>query len=226
MDLGNNVHLVKGWPWAGNIYIINENLLTLIDTSMYRFKLNKLEKTLKEIGRKIEDIELILHTHGHIDHIGNTFRIKEKSHAITYGHKMDEDHFNQLHKYKGVKNFTGFLENFGSAVFSILPPVIDKYLFGDEYFDLLGGLRVIHAPGHTSGSVCYYSEKYGILFSGDALQQKKGRIIRAHRFIYSEDAEREEKSVKKLLELDFDKLFSGHHHIIFKDASNKLRKNY
>ena len=46
----------------------------------------------------------------------------------------------------------------------------------DEYFKpgtvlCLGGfeIRTVSVPGHTIGSVCYYFEKEGILFSGDTL---------------------------------------------------------
>lgn len=226
MELGNNIHLVKGFPWAGNIYIIDEKPMgvTLIDTGM-PYKLNSLERELGKINKRIEDITLILHTHGHIDHTGNTAKIKERSNAVAYGHKLDESHFDQAHKYNGVKNITGFLEGVGTAVMNISAPVLDYYLYGNENFNLLGILKVIHTPGHTKGSVCFYSEKYGILFSGDALQQRNGKIVRTPRKIYSEDEEQEEQSVKKLLELDFDRLYSGHHQILEKDAARILKKN-
>lgn len=222
MDLGNNIHLVKGSWWASNIYIINENPLTLVDTGM-PYSLKQLEKTLHEGGKTIRSVELILHTHGHIDHIGSTNLVKEKSSALSCGHKLDETHFDKAHKYYGTNIITGLLSNVAGVILNMQPLFIDRYIFENETFDILGGLKVIHTPGHTFGSVCFYSEKYGILFSGDALQQRNGRIIKPKR-AYSENPEQEEDSVQKLLELDFDKLFSGHHELIFSDAAKKLKK--
>lgn len=58
---------------------------------------------------------------------------------------------------------------------------------------------------------------------GDFYQKDLFKIIRATRKIYSEDEVQEERSIKELLWLDFDRLYSGHHQIIQKDASKILR---
>ncbi len=224
MEVSEKVYLVKGWPWASNVYIIDENPLTLIDTSL-SYKLNGLERALAEIGKGINDVGLILHTHGHVDHTGNTTFIKENSNAIVYGHKLDEIYFDGANKYNGLRKVCGALEGFASFILSFSPPLIDKYLFGGEMFDLLNGLEVIHTPGHTPGSVCYYSKKRGILFSGDTLQHRNGNVVRVHRSIYSENSKVEEESVEMLLQLCFDKLLSGHHELILSNASEKLKNS-
>lgn len=57
----------------------------------------------------------------------------------------------------------------------------EKALFDDLYFETTDvrngetlelepfGFKVISTPGHTPGSVCYYDENHGVLFSGDTL---------------------------------------------------------
>ena len=77
-------------------------------------------------------------------------------------------------------------------------PKVDRWVkngdlikFGEEI------LKVIEAPGHTPGSVCLYSEKHGVLFSGDVLFKNGiGRVD----FSYS-DPEAMRKSLVGLSEL-------------------------
>jgi glyoxylase-like metal-dependent hydrolase (beta-lactamase superfamily II) len=41
----------------------------------------------------------------------------------------------------------------------------------------LGGLEVIHTPGHTPGSVCYFSRQWGVLLVGDALIHRRHGLV-------------------------------------------------
>ena len=45
-----------------------------------------------------------------------------------------------------------------------------------DVLPMLGGLRVIHTPGHTPGSVCLYGVRDRVLFVGDTLQRRFGRV--------------------------------------------------
>src|SRR4029453_17565679 len=62
---------------------------------------------------------------------------------------------------------------------------------------LLGGLRVVHTPGHTPGSVCLYAERLRLLFTGDVLQVIRGRLTYASWF-FSHDHAGARASVERL----------------------------
>ena len=49
---------------------------------------------------------------------------------------------------------------------------VDRFLKDNDIIDMGAGceLRVIHLPGHTAGSLGFYWEREGMLFSGDSLQ--------------------------------------------------------
>ena len=48
---------------------------------------------------------------------------------------------------------------------------------GETYRAAGYAFRLIHTPGHTGGSCCYYEETEGVLFSGDTLFEASfGRI--------------------------------------------------
>jgi glyoxylase-like metal-dependent hydrolase (beta-lactamase superfamily II) len=89
-----------------------------------------------------------------------------------------------------------------------LPATTD---LGDgQILPVLGGLRVVHTPGHTPGSVCLYAERDGLLFSGDALwRDARGSLHRPNRH-WSEDLGSARRSVGVLARLDVGTILFGH----------------
>ncbi len=72
-----------------------------------------------------------------------------------------------------------------------------------------GGVRVIHTPGHTDGSVCFLHEPTRTLFSGDTIFSDGKRISRSVPFPgYDGPAYRE--SLKRLANMDFSAVCGGH----------------
>ncbi|MEK7482754.1 MAG: MBL fold metallo-hydrolase [Planctomycetota bacterium] len=122
------------------------------------------EKILEIIHHYELKVTHLLHTHAHLDHIGATRILKEKTGALIYLHSGDEKLYFLL-KTQG--------RLFGAEMEDPLP--IDHFLedgqqitFGNE------NTLTIHTPGHTAGSCCFRatSEKKEILFSGDTLFKK------------------------------------------------------
>lgn len=115
-----------------------------------------------EILNRLEDEELIpvavLLTHGHFDHImGLPSLLSECPLPVIASEKeaallLDPD-LNMTRNYRRTQ--------------SVRP---DRLVRDGEILEFPGfSLRVIETPGHTEGSVCYYSEEDGILISGDTL---------------------------------------------------------
>ena len=78
-----------------------------------------------------------------------------------------------------------------------------------DVLPVLGGLEVIHTPGHTPGSVCLWAPRDGLLFTGDLLQRRFGRIICASS-IFSDDVRAARRSVQRLADLDVKTIIFGH----------------
>lgn len=103
----------------------------------------------------------LLCTHGHIDHnfgngiIAETFGLNPEVHVV------DEMLMRNLKPQ--AKAFIGL--DYGESI-----PEIGK-LFDETYRITFGShvLTVIHTPGHTPGSVMFYCEEEGVVFSGDTL---------------------------------------------------------
>lgn len=113
-------------------------------------------------------VKLLLNTHLHLDHIfGNSFMLKEygvKSNA----HKEDEF---------WLENAPQQSRMFGFNYDEKTAP-LEKYLYEGDIVGIKDiELKAIHVPGHSPGSLVYYCEKEGCMFSGDVLFQ--GSIGRA-----------------------------------------------
>lgn len=116
----------------------------------------------EKIVQKIEEMQAkpvgILLTHGHYDHILAVEDIKEK-----YGLKVYACSKEQEMLREPSMNMSGY----GGRATSIKPDVLLNDL---EVFTAAGfSVQMIHTPGHTPGSCCYYLKDEGVLFSGDTL---------------------------------------------------------
>jgi glyoxylase-like metal-dependent hydrolase (beta-lactamase superfamily II) len=97
-----------------------------------------------------------------------------------------------------------------------------------EKLDVLGGLQVIHTPGHTPGSMSLYQEERGILFCGDLIFNGhpftgRGGLRYAPR-AFSVDPEEVERSVQKLSGLQVRVLCVGHGEPIVREANVKMEE--
>ena len=116
-------------------------------------------KLFSFIGKEGIDIQAILLTHAHFDHIYGVAACIRKYGVKVYMSPQD----------KIVK------ENMRSVALESRVPVPDT---GWDTVDIYDGseirfgetvFKVITTPGHSPGSVCYYCESSGDLFSGDTL---------------------------------------------------------
>ena len=113
---------------------------------------------LKDLEEKKWKLKGILLTHGHFDHVAGVGDLKEKIDVPVYLHKKDLDIYRRAPD--SMLKWIGFrIHN--------LPPV-DFYLEeGQEIYIGEKALVVMHTPGHTPGSVCFYAG--GCIFTGDLI---------------------------------------------------------
>jgi len=102
---------------------------------------------------------LLLNTHCHLDHIfGNKF-VYDKYKLSPYSNELEEPN---------RKNAVNHALLFGLSMDPPPEPAgfisdLQKIVFGDTT------LLSLHVPGHTAGSIAFYSELDGCIFTGDAL---------------------------------------------------------
>ena len=147
-----NVKSVLLGEIANNCYLITDaetNKSALVDCTEASAKM------LDFIGNA--DLEYILLTHGHFDHIGGVKEIKEKFGAKVVISSQDEP---MLSSGKlSLAAFCGGVQNNTSA--DILVKDGDVIELGKT------SIKVMATPGHTKGGVCYIADD--CIFTGDTL---------------------------------------------------------
>lgn len=142
------------------------------------------------------DLKYVLLTHGHFDHFMKAERYLRDSRAVLCVHAEDADFL-----FDGMKNCSGM---FLPEPLTLTCPV-NRLSDGDELSLGKEKLRVLHAPGHTAGSVCYLHGQ--TVFTGDLLfRRSMGRTD-----FYSGSAVQIRESLRRTASLSGERvLYPGH----------------
>ncbi len=116
---------------------------------------DRILKKLKELG--VTPV-LILATHGHADHVCGAWRLRRELKIPVAMHEADDSFFRQA-ETAAVFSSWGFEPN---------EPADITFRDGDVLEVGTIKLKVIHTPGHSPGSVCFYDGEKN-LFTGDTL---------------------------------------------------------
>jgi hydroxyacylglutathione hydrolase len=169
-----------------NIYFLNLNRKILIDTGR-RANKHLIETYLSKVV-DFEDIEIVIFTHLHYDHVGNF------------------DLFNKAKFYASKKEIDDFRENRNNVVLDhSIAEIFNVEL--NELHEEIEGLRIIETPGHTGGSICLWYEKEKILFTGDTIFTKK---IIGRTDLPTSKPEKIRESIMKLLDYNYKFICPGH----------------
>lgn len=134
--------------------------------------------TLRQVGMGLSEIDIIVNTHWHGDHVGCNKQIKEKSGATIAIHVKDKPCLESLAAQR-AEFYDRFPKYFPPAALNaantcavdLILRAGDKLKMGQRQF------AVIHLPGHTSGSIGLYDRAGRVFLTGDSIQ---GRGIEGH----------------------------------------------
>jgi len=170
-----------------NAYLIEDEPLTLIDAGPNSGKaLDELGAQLAQHGHAIEDLDLILVTHQHLDHIGLVEIAVEHSGAEVAAlgaaarrlsnfdeEAVAEDEYAVSVMLRNgipeevtaaLKSVSSSFHGWGSAV-NVTRPLAD----GEEIELRDRTLQAIHRPGHSPSDTVFWDEERKLLFAGDHL---------------------------------------------------------
>jgi glyoxylase-like metal-dependent hydrolase (beta-lactamase superfamily II) len=170
-----------------NAYLIEDAPLTLVDSGPNSAKaLDELEQALNVRGHRVEDIELLVVSHQHMDHFGLASILARRSGAevaalaplgaylASYGSETDLDdafaegimlrHGIPPEVVTALRSVSAGFRAWGAAV-----EVTRQLQDGDELALRDRTLRVLHRPGHSPSDTVFLDEQRSILLSADHL---------------------------------------------------------
>jgi hydroxyacylglutathione hydrolase len=198
MKIMENLH---GFLWSSmsanncNTYLIDGPARILIDPG-HAHLFGHVERGLSELGLDYDDIDLVLTTHCHPDHVEAVKLFRDRP-ALFAVHETDYN----LMKMMG--------RSLGATL--DMDAYVPAFFLEDGDFSIKGlDFQVIHTPGHSPGSISLYWPEHKALFTGDVIF--KGGLGRVD--LPGGNGSTLKESIKRLSELKVEKLLPGHGEII------------
>ena len=180
-----------------NAYFIDGPSRVLIDPG-HKSLFNHVEQGLRQLGLAIPDIDLVICTHAHPDHLESVPMLKNQKTLFTL-HEAEWQWVATIGKPMSA--------SFGIDIDDFRPDFFLKE--GDLSIKDLD-FEIFHTPGHSPGSVSIYWPQQKVLFTGDLIfKEGVGRTD-----LPGGDGSKLKESIKRLSELDTEWLLSGHGDII------------
>lgn len=157
----------KKIPRFVNVLIIFGEKITLIDTGTKQSE-DIIFNYILQNGRNYLDINTIILSHAHPDHIGSAARIKELTGCKVLAHRDEIPWIQNIELQNQERPVPGFLNLVGSSV------MVDAALSDGQALaiDQNIHLKIIHSPGHSKGSINIFFLEDRILFTADSLPLK------------------------------------------------------
>ncbi len=215
MEVAADVHALR--LIGVNAFLIMGDELTLIDAG-HRGSGVMLRRQLGALGRQMTDIKRIVCTHGHPDHIGGVQEVARASGATVLMHPADMERL-QIRFREVISGRPA-----PGAIIAYLTQAPTDVIAAEDGHELpvLGGLRVLHTPGHTPGSICLYSATRRLLIVGDLLQRMRGEVTLPN-FFFTDDMGLARRSIARLAELDVETILFSHYPPVRQGGRDALR---
>ncbi len=227
-----------------NIYLIKGDALTLIDTGprhMETWKIVQME--FKKLHLQIRDIDQIILTHHHTDHVGLVEEILDQKVVPVYSHpkaapylerdheymQMREEYFTILYRLHGVplqllaklKEVETYLRQFEA------PVKVNHFLQEGDRLPGHDGWEIIETPGHSPDHISLYRHSTSEMIGGDHIikhissnafvEPGYGSIERPRALVVYQQA------LEKLLKYTISVVYAGHGEEVY-DVHSLIKK--
>lgn len=199
--------------WNGIIFVDGEEKV-LIDSGLDAQNIDEcLVPALAQMGYKLSDIDWLLNTHCHGDHVGGHKRIVELGHVKVAVYRGSLQKLHDPLKYSKLIRAT--FPEYSPTPPAVLEGVEENRILNDGEI-IAGRLQLITTPGHDDDCVCFYDLKTKTLITGDSLQGN-GTASQGTALYMSLPDYR--GSLAKLKKMDIHNIVSGHPYLFSGDKA-------
>jgi len=143
--------------------------------------------------RELEEIDRVVITHSHYDHVDKLPKIADFYDPEIYAYEPEN-----------------------------LPVEAERIEEGEKLELAEISFEVIHTPGHKNDSICLYSEKEKILFTGDLIFPEGGF---GRTDLEEGDRDLLIESIEEIAELDVKKFYPGHDRVVTENANGQIEES-
>lgn len=184
-------------------------------------------EAIESIGRRPEDLNHLVCTHAHPDHIGSAAAVVSRTGATTWMHPIDVPIAESGGPFRLMTASPGLPQKIGFRIFwrpnePTAPLQVDKHMADGETLPIAGGLTVVHTPGHSAGHVALSWQGGRLMIVGDVGSNVAG----VNDPLGFEDREEGRRSQRRLASLEFETAAFGHGRAITHDASARIRRKW
>ena len=150
-----------------NSFIIFGEKITLIDTGVKGSE-EKIFEYIRQNNRDVYEIETVILSHSHPDHIGSANAIKKITGCRVLAHENEKSWIEDIDLQNRERPVPGFYN------LADQPVKIDEYLVSGRRINAGQNItmEIIHSPGHSKGSVNILFREDRILFTADSIPLK------------------------------------------------------
>jgi glyoxylase-like metal-dependent hydrolase (beta-lactamase superfamily II) len=174
--------VAEGIHWieeaSTNWFLIEDgDRVTVVDTGFPR-SWGTLERSLHDLGHSLADIDAVVLTHAHFDHMGFAEHARSQLGVPVWAHELEVPvthhpwRFDHEHSRLLYARYPGFLKVFTEmgamgALWVKGTKDVRTYKAGEQ-LDVPGRPRAIFTPGHTHGHCALHFADRGVVLAGDA----------------------------------------------------------
>lgn len=193
---------------VSSVFLLLDRRVTIVDAGLPG-STSRILQALRAAGRDPDDVEQILITHYHPDHLGGLAGLLKFVPARVGVHAIEAPSVRGAAPIPAPLRSPALAARLAPAMRWVPRARVDTILQDGDELPVLGGLRVVHTPGHTPGHIALHLPEQGVLISGDALQRRPRGLIPPVRFV-SWDWLAALRSIERLATLEFDVLALSH----------------